>query len=295
LLRRTFILLTCAMLGACAERPSAAPDTGTIAVSDDAGDTVRLAAPAQRIVSLMPTVTDLLIAMNVHGRLIARTDYDTDAKVAQLPSLGGGLTPSVEWLAAQKPDLVISWPDQGSRSLVTQLGRVNVPVYSARSESINDTYRILGHLGTLLGISAQTDSLSSALRGALDSIQHATRAKTPIKVIYVVGLDPPMVAAAGTFIDELITVAGGRNIFADQKLWPQINLEDVLQRDPDVIVLADTNQEDPVTTLQRLAGWRDLRAVQNRRVFRVSPYFFNRSGPTMPQAAAELSRFFHGQ
>ena len=243
----------------------------------------------------MPTVTDLLIAMNVHDRLIARTDYDTDPKVAQLPSLGGGLTPSVEWLASQKPDLVISWPDQGSRSLVTQLARVSVPVYSARSESIDDTYRILGHLGTLLGIASQTDSLTNSLRTALDSVRQATSKRAQVKVIYVVGLDPPMVAASGTFIDELITVAGGRNIFADQKLWPQINLEDVLQRDPDVIVLADTDKDDPVTTLQRLPGWRDLRAVQNKRVFRVSPSFFNRSGPTMPHAAAELARFFHGQ
>ena len=294
MLRKTFLGLVCALLCACAER---APESSSaiIAVRDDAGDTVRLAAPAQRVVSLMPTVTDLLIAMNVHDRLIARTDYDTDAKVAHLPSLGGGLTPSVEWMAAQKPDLVISWPDQGSRSLVTQLARVSVPVYSARSESIDDTYRILGQLGTLLGIPAKSDSLSNALRAALDSVRTATSNRAEVKVIYVVGLDPPMVAASGTFIDELITVAGGRNIFADQKLWPQINLEDVLQRDPDVVILADTNEDDPGAALQRLPGWRDLRAVQNKRVFRVSPYFFNRSGPTMPHAAAELARFFHGQ
>ncbi len=256
---------------------------------------MRLAAPAQRVVSLMPTVTDLIIAMHAHDRLIARTDFDTDQRVAHLPSLGGGLTPSIEWLAAQKPDLVISWPDQGTRSLVDRLSSVNIPVYSARSESLADTYRILEHLGELLGMQAAADSLNRRIRGGLDSVRAAVAGKPLAKVVYVVGLDPPMVAAAGTFIDELITTAGGRNIFPDLKLWPQVNLEELLQRDPDVIMIADTNTGDPVTALRKLPGWRELRAVKSGRVHRVSPYFFNRSGPTMPSAARELARYFHDE
>ena len=290
---RFAIILALVLLG-CAD--SAPPvKRASISVVDDASRTVQLAAPAKRIASLMPTVTDLLIAMGVQDRLIARTDYDTDPKVQHLPSLGGGLTPSVEWLAAQKPDLVISWPDQGSRSLVNRLASVNVPVYSARSESIDDTYRILSHIGVLLGITPKTDSLTNAIRSGLQNVRASTANKPAVKVLYVVGVDPPMIAASGTFIDELIVVAGGRNLFPELKLWPQINLEEVLQRDPDVIILADTNEEDAVAFLARLPGWRELRAVKSRRVYRVSPYFFNRSGPTMPQAAAELARFFHDQ
>jgi iron complex transport system substrate-binding protein len=295
LLRHIAVAIACAWACACAEPRDTSSETSAIAVHDDAGREVRLALPAQRVVSLMPTVTDLLIAMSVHDRLIARTDFDTDPRIASLPSLGGGLTPSVEWLAAQHPDLVISWPDQGSRSLVSQLGGVRIPVYSASSQSIDDTYRILKNVGVLLGIAAKTDSLSSAIERGLDSVRSATRARPAVRVVYVVGTDPPMVAAAGTFIDELVTVAGGRNIFADLELWPQVNLEDLLQRDPDVVILADTNTEDPVATLRKLGGWRELRAVKDRRVYRVSPYFFNRSGPLMPRAAAELAAFFHGQ
>ena len=285
-------LLLVLLLAACAEK---APQTEpkNISVTDDAGRAVQLTAPAQRVVSLMPTVTDLLIAMNAQDRLIARTDYDTDKRLAHLPSLGGGLTPSIEWLVSQKPDLVISWPDQGSRSLVNRLASVNIPVYSARSESIEDTHRILKQIGELLGLQAKTDSLSNSIRLALDSVRSSTVNKPQVKVAYVVGVDPPMIAASGTFIDELITIAGGRNLFPELKLWPQVNLEELVQRDPDVIVLADTNTDEPVAALKRLAGWRELRAVREGRVYRVSPFFFNRSGPTMPQAARELARFFH--
>jgi iron complex transport system substrate-binding protein len=146
----------------------------------------------------------------------------------------------------------------------------------------------------LLGVAARADSLRERLRLALDSVRGRTARLPVIDVVYVVGLDPLMVAAGGTFIDELITIAGGRNIFGDLKLWPQVNLEELLQRDPAVIVIADTNTDNPVELLRGLPGWRELDAVQNGRVYRVSPYFFNRSGPTMPDAARELARFFHG-
>jgi iron complex transport system substrate-binding protein len=287
------LLISCI---ACADAPQIRQDRrAQITVTDDASRAVQLDAPAKRVVSLMPTVTDLIVAMNEHHRLIARTDYDTDEKISHLPSLGGGLTPSVEWIASRRPDLVISWPDQGSRSLVDQLASVRIPVYSARTESIRDTYRILGHVGQLLGIESKADSLSNALHRGLQSVRESVRGRPAVKVLYVVSIDPPMIAAGGTFIDELITVAGGTNLFSELKLWPQVNLEEVLQRDPDIVVLADTGKDDPYQLLSSLAGWRELRAVKQRRVYRVSPYFFNRSGPTMPQAAAELARFFHGR
>jgi iron complex transport system substrate-binding protein len=289
-LLRRFLILLAVCIGACTDSAPRAVQN-SISITDDAGRVVQLAAPARRVVSLMPTVTDLVIAMRAQDRLIARTDFDTDQRIAHLPSLGGGLTPSVEWLADQKPDLVISWPDQGSRSLVNRLAKVGIPVYSARSESIGDTYRILQNLGALLDLETHADSLSNVLRTGLEAVRTSTKNRPPTKVAYVVGIEPPMIAAAGTFIDELITIAGGRNIFPDLKLWPQVNLEELLQRDPDVVVLADTNTEDPVLTLRSLPGWRELRAAKTGRVYRVSPYFFNRSGPTMPQAARELAGF----
>jgi iron complex transport system substrate-binding protein len=285
-------LIACPLIAGC-ERAKQDKAVAPISVTDDAGRVVQLPHAARRMVSLLPTVTDLVVAMGRAQLLIARTDYDIDPRLARLPSVGGGLTPSVEWLAAQHPDLVVSWPDNASRSLVARLGSVGIPVYAASTESIADALRTIRNLGVLLDATSSADSLVHAIKSSLDSTRRAVAALAPVRVAYVLSVDPPTIAGPNTFIDELITIAGGQNVFADiRQSWPQVNLEEVVRRDPDVLVLARESEADPQAVLEQLAGWRDLRAVRAHRVFRVSPYFFNRSGPLMPQAARELAGFF---
>jgi iron complex transport system substrate-binding protein len=285
------MLVACTLIGACTRAD--APATARLNVTDDAQRTVEVPQPATRVVSLMPTVTDLIIAMGHSSRLIARTDYDVDPRIAHLPSTGGGLTPSVEWLAAQKPELVISWPDNPSRSVVSRLHAVGVPTYAARTETIADALRTVKNLGVLLDAQSSADSLTTAITSALDSVRRAVAGLKTVRVAYVLSIEPPTIAGPGTFIDELIQVAGGVNVFADVgQLWPQVNLEEIVRRDPDVIVLARESGTDPQGLLAKRAGWRDLRAVRTNRVYVVSPDYFNRSGPLMPRAARELAGFF---
>lgn len=282
----------CVFIAGCERRqqPNAA---GSIVVTDDAGRTVQLDRPATRIVSLMPTVTDLVIAMGHADRLIARTDYDNDPRISQLPSIGGGLTPSVEWIAARHPELVISWPDNASRSLVSQITAAGIPVFSVRTDTIANTLAAIENLGLLLGDEAGAASLARSISGGLDSVRAAVRGLRPVRTAYVLSLNPPTIAGPRTFIDELIHIAGGENVFAGiTQLYPEINVEELVRRDPDVIVLARESVSDAEQALRALPGWRDLRAVRNGHVHRVSPDYFNRSGPLMPRAARELAQFF---
>lgn len=290
---RTLIAVVACFLIAGCERAQQPQPTTAIAVTDDAGRSVQLAQAATRIVSLMPTVTDLLIAMGHADRLIARTDYDLDSAVAHLPSLGGGLTPSVEWLAAQKPHLIISWPDHGTRSLVGKMEAVGLNVYAARTDTLANTFTTIHNLGVLLGDESGADSLSSWISLALDSVKTAASARPRVRVAYLVSVAPPTAVGPHTFIDELITIAGGTNVFADiGQLYPEINIEELVRRDPDVIIIARENEADLRAELAALPVWRELRAVKTKRVHRVSPYDFNRSGPLMPRAARVLADYF---
>lgn len=286
-------LMVAGVLGAGCERTEQPNKTASIAVTDDARRSVQLEHPATRIVSLMPTVTDLVVGMGHASALIARTDYDNDPRIAQLPSIGGGLTPSVEWITARQPDLVISWPDNGSRSIVATIAANGTPVYAARTETIADALRTIRNLGVLLAAPSSADSLTRALTAALDSTRRSVAGLKRVRVAYVLAIDPPTIAGPRTFIDELITIAGGENVFRDsQQSWPQISLEELVRLDPDVIVLARESSTDPQQLLGDLAGWKSMRAVRMNHIHRVSPDYFNRSGPLMPRAAHELAVFF---
>ena len=291
-MRHIFAVVASLLIAGCGQTEQPADET-KIVVTDDAGREVSLSGPAQRIVSLMPTVTDLIVAMGQADRLIARTDYDVDPRIRHLPSIGGGLTPSVEWIAAQHPDLVVAWPDNASRSLVAKIDAVGVPVYGARTDTIANTLTIIRNLGTLMDARASADSLEQSITSALDSVRISARGKKRVRVAYVLAVDPPTVAGPGTFINELIAIAGGENAFGDlRQPYAEINIEEIIARNPHVIVFAREGSGDAQRALASLPGWRDLESVRSGRVHRVSPDYFNRSGPLMPRAARELAQFF---
>ncbi len=266
----------------------------TIAVTDLAGRTVTLDEPARRVVSMMPAVTEWILAMGAADRLVARTDYDHHPALDTLPSVGGGLTPSIEWLAARRPDLVISWPDAPSRSIVARLEQVGIAVYTAPVESIDESLAVAAHLGRLLGRDNDAASVIAGVQAALDSVRHAVVGRRTPTVLYLIGLDPLTAAGPGTFVDELVTIAGGRNAIADLRVrWPQLSLEEVVRRAPDVIIVGSIRAGDPATLLEDRPGWRDVPAVRRHAVHAVHPDSANRPGPGMAKAAARLAELIH--
>jgi iron complex transport system substrate-binding protein len=259
-----------------------------------AGRTVRLDAPAGRVVSMIPAVTEWVVAIAGPERLVARTDYDVQPELAHLPSVGGGLTPSIEWLAARRPDLVVAWPDAPSRSVVGRLDAVGVPVYTAAAETIDEALATADDLGVLLGADDAARRAIAGVRHGLDSVRDAVSARPAPIVLYLVGLDPLMAAGPGTFVDELLSIAGGRNALADIGIrWPQVALEDVVARAPDVVIVGSAAAGDPSRDLRDRPGWRDVPAVRQGRVHAVDPDMVNRWGPRLHEAAGRLAELIH--
>ena len=248
--------------------------------------------PAERIVSLLPSVTEILVALGAGGRLVARTDYDRDSTLARLPSVGGGLNPSLERLTVLRPDLVVGW--SGDQSL-DQLARHGVLVYRPPSQTLADVRCTMLRLGRALGLETAADSLTRAIDGDVEAVRRAVQGRPRPSVFYVVWLDPPMTAGPGTFLDELIAIAGGQNAFADApSQWPTVSLEAVLRRQPAVVVVPRGERgAERTARLRSTAGWRDLRAVRTGRVIEVDAELFNRPGPRVGTAAKTLARLLH--
>jgi len=274
-----------------------APGSGSITLTDDAGHTVRLAAPAQRVISLVPSVTETIIALDAGERIVGRTEYDRDSSLAAVPLIGRGLSPSIEAMIALHPDLVVVWASDKRGDLRGQLEKANIPVLALEVQDTTDAFRVVGLMGTALGREAAGRTLLDSLRASLKETASIARERSRRRVFYVVYNDPPMTAGPGTFIDQLLDLAGADNVFSDAtSQWPTVSLEEVVKRDPDIVVLPVGEMSAQVgERLRSTAGWRDLRAVKNNCLALVDADLVNRPGTNVAIAARRLEVLLHDE
>lgn len=296
--KRGLALLALIALGACGDGPGPgegagesadpAPASASIEVIDDAGRAVAVAGPVERIVSLVPSVTETLLAIGAGDRLVARTRYDDAPELQSLPSVGGGLDPSVEAVVSLDPDLVVTW-NAGQGRLAGRLRAAGVPVYLAEIQDTTAIHQTIRRFGVLTGRAAAADSLSGALRDTLAAIEAAFDPDDPPTVFYWMAGDPPRTAGEATFIGEAIAIAGGRVAFPElDALWPAVSLEAVVERDPDVIVVPVGDGLPDATALEDRPGWRELSAVRAGRIVEIPADLFARPGPRLGEATRAL-------
>lgn len=259
-----------------------------------------------RVVSLVPGVTETIESMGLLTRLAAKTRYDEQPSLAHLPSVGGGLDPNLELLADLSPDLVVAWRDAGGMgSLSGRLRELGIPVYQVEIESVEAYRTSTRSLARLLHALPAADSMLAAVDAELAAVSRTVGERPSPSALFLVQMDPPMAAGPGTFIDSLLAVAGATNVLEGvTEEWPMISLEDVLWRDPEFLVLPVVGLGDArhagrepgveeVETLLASPGWREVRAVAERRVIAVAAELFARPGPAMGRAAASLAEQLH--
>ncbi|MFN0177290.1 MAG: ABC transporter substrate-binding protein [Gemmatimonadales bacterium] len=262
------------------------PVAAAIEIQDDNGTWVRLAAPAARVVSLAPATTELVFALGAGARLVGRTKWcDYPAEAAAVPSVGDGMSPNVEAIAAVTPDLVLVYRSPGNAEAVGKLRSLGIAVVELGFDRFVDFERAARTVAAALGRPAAGDSLAVASRAALERATVATN--RPPSVLIVAWSDPPMTLGGGSFLNEIIERAGGRNLFADQAR-PSfvVSLEAVTARDPDRVLVV--GEETPVFADR--PEWQAIEAIRLRRFVRVSGSMFNRPGPRMADAVATLAR-----
>ena len=300
-LRISTAALAAALLAGCGGRAdrgarasSASPDSA-LSVVDDAGHAVRLEHPARRIVALVPAVTETVIAVGAGGRLVGRTDYDRGEMVERLPSVGGGLDPSIEKLVSLHPDLVLGWETSGRPELRDRLTALGIPVFSIKTEDTTDVFRAVRNLGRLTGRTRAADSLAASLRGELEAVRASVAGAARPTVFYMAWNDPPLTAGPRTFVSQVIEVAGGRNVFADQAaLWPTVSIEEIVRRQPEYVVVPRGEQgAERVEAMKRAPGWRELRALREGRGVMVPAEVVNQPGPRLGEAARAMRDAIH--
>ena len=253
---------------------------------DDFGDTLRLARPAQRIVSLNPVTTEAMFAIGADARLIGRTKWDASPpEVRRVPDLGDGLQPNVEAVLAARPDLVVLYAAEANRTAAAAFRRAGVQTLSMRTDRIADLARVLHALGIALGDTAAAQVVADSVRRSLDAVSARAPRRPPLSVFWYAWPSPIITIGAGSYLDELISLAGARNVFGDlTQPSPQVSLESVAQRNPDVILAG------PIAAgrLRADARWQSVRAVREGRVFVFDTSLVGRPGVRLGEGARSL-------
>ena len=282
-------LLLLAGLPACREA-GRAPPRGNLVVTDDAGRRVALAAPARRVVSLLPSFTELLFAIGAGDRLVGRTTWcDYPPEAVRVPSVGDGIPPNVEAVAARHPDLVVLYRSGPNITAAEQLERLGIKTVLLDLNRLEDLGPAARRLGVLTGRVASADSLA----GAMDSLASQPAAPGSQSLVFIVWDNPAIVIGAGSYLDRLAALSGARNVFHDiGSPSAQVSIETIAARDPDFVALLSDSALPPGYASR--PEWRVVRAVRARRFLFLSGQLFGRPGPRAAQAIRELRRRLAG-
>jgi iron complex transport system substrate-binding protein len=272
---------------------SASHAHAAITVTDDAGSTVTLAAPAERVISLAPHVTELIYAAGGGAKLVGAVSYsDYPPEAKNIPRVGDNKSLDLERIVALKPDLIVVWRHGNAQQQLDKLRELHVPMFVSEPHKLDDVATNLVRLGALLGTSQAANAAASSYRADIAQLQARYAARPTVSVFYQVWDEPLMTLNGEHMVSDVIKLCGGRNVFAQlAPLVPTVSTEAVLAANPEAIVTASvgaTVPDKPLPGLDKWRKWPSLTAVARNNLFAIDGDLINRPAPRIAQGAAQL-------
>ncbi len=266
-----------------------AAETAPRHVRDGAGRDVTIRAVPRRIVSLAPSVTEMLFALTAGPLVVGVTDFcDFPAEASRLPRIGGMIHPDLERIVALRPDLAIATTAGNYRDDAERLERLGVPVYTVASGSIDEIMQGFLSTGDLIGAGERAGVLVGSLRARLDAVRSATAGRARPPTLFVIEPDPLVVPGGGTFLGEALEAAGADLVTRHAASgWAQFDLERVVQLKPRIILTPEANRAW-TTTIGTRPIWKDLPAVREGRVHVISDSI-QHPGPRLVDGVEEVA------
>lgn len=275
-----------------------------IKLADDLGNEVAFTNPPQRIVSLAPSNTELLFAIGLGGKLVGVTDYCNFPEAAnKIERVAGFNTLSAEKVVAVKPDLVVASRGNDQEGVET-LRKLGIPVFVLDIQTLDQMLTAVERLGKLGGVEAPAARVKKDLAGRVEQVRKrvATQVERP-KVMWGYWGEPVYTAGPRTMIDDVFSTAGGTNVARQAtEAWPQVGLETIVAWAPEVIIasyppqLSDPEKlKEDLQQLRQRAGWKEVPAVKQGRIYYIDGDLLNRPGPRLVDALEQVAALLHPQ
>lgn len=274
-------------------------ESTAVTVTDMAGREISLDAPATKVVALTASDCEILAALGAEDTLVGRGEYcDYPESILEVPAVQSGADTNLEQIIALEPQVVIMAKMAQTEEQVAALEEAGIRVVVSDAQDIEGVYTAIRLIGALVGRNDEAEAMVADMQSAFADI--AAKSENTGKTVYF-EVSPLQwglwTAGKGTFMDELATLCGLTNAFADVEGWAEISEEQVLERDPDYIVTISMYYGEgptPVEEIKSRAGWEGLKAVQNDAILNADSNEISRPGPRLKDAAETLYQFVSG-
>lgn len=264
-------------------------------IVDGLGNTVTINKMPERIISIAPSQTEILFALGLGDKIVAVSDYcDYPVEALAKEKVGSSWTTNTEKIIELTPDIVFVF-GEGQTEANEQIAAAGITIVKFEPESIDGVLSSISTIGKITGTDTKAEEVITAMTTKRDKLVEMVKGQPTKKVFYQVWDEPLMTAGIGSFIDELITLAGGVNIAADAEgAWPMFSAEALVEKDPEVFILpahvggnmalSTTEVEELIANVKARAGYDAITAVKNDRVVTVDPNIVSRPGVRIVEA-----------
>jgi iron complex transport system substrate-binding protein len=265
-----------------------------ISMKDATGIEVTITKEPKRIVSIIPSSTEITFALGLGPKVVGVTNWDNYPPAVKTIQKVGGLEVNVEKVVSLQPDLVLAHPSNGKA--ISALRKLGLQVLVVDPKSLDDTFASIKMIGRATGTEKKADELVSKMKKERDEVVQAVAAIPSEKRKKVwLEVDPKLFTAGkNTFLDELIGLAGGKNVMHDVNGWAQVSEEKVIAQNPDVIfVTYGYYEKDAVAQVKQRKTWRNLTALRTGQVFALDSDLVNRPGPRITQGLKQMAAYLY--
>jgi cobalamin transport system substrate-binding protein len=266
-------------------------------VTDDLHRDVTLHAPATRVVSLAPSITETLFAVGAGSQIAGVTTYCTFPPEAKTkPAVGGITNPSIETIVSLRPDLILLSMEGNVRDDFTKLQSLGVPLFVTNPRTLDGIHKSIQDIGTLTGRASEATAVVRTMKTMEDSVALLASSRPTSSVYLFVSLQPIIVVGGATFLNQLLQVAGAENLAAHApSTYPTLSREAVVAHQPDVLLFMSDVLPDPGVLTSLYPEWRHLRAMQKGRVYSVDADIVSRPGPRAAEALRIIFQALHAE
>ncbi len=260
--------------------------------TDGIGRKIELTRRPERIVSLAPSITEILFALQLGHKVAGVTDFcDFPEEARHKPKVGWLISPGIEKIISLRPDIVFATTEGNKPEIIDELERMNIKTYVLNPHNLNDVLSDITEIGNVTGQRSIARELAGSLTRRINTVKKKALEGRQKRVIYLISTNPIISAGPGSFIHDLIITAGGINVLSDSPIrYPRIDMEEIILKDPEVIIAPYDLTEQILEWKKR---WSGISAIRNGMVYPVDPDIVSRPGPRIIDGLEKINEYIH--